>query len=80
MTIEPRSYPDPPPPDRDAIVVRGVCGVLLGIGVGAILWIRLGGLGPAASILLFMITVAGCAWGSVRHGDSFWVAVLRRRR
>ena len=80
MTIEPRSYPDPPPADRDAIVFRGVCGVLLGVGIGAVIWIRLGGPGPAASILLFAGTVVVCSWGSIQHGDSFWVAVLRRGR
>ncbi len=80
MSTEPRIYPDPPPPDREAIVVRGVCGAVLGVGVAVGVWIRLGRHGPLASVVLFAVSVVACTWGSIRRGDTFWTAVLRRQR
>lgn len=77
MSDEPRIYPDHES-DRLAILVRGVCGVLLGVALAACIWIRAGGFGMWASAALFATAVAGCAWGSIRHGDAFWLAVFMR--
>ena len=78
MNDDPRIYPDSGP-DRLAIAVRGVCGGLLGLAVATGVWIRSGGFGPWGSVALFVTAIAGCAWGAIRHGDDFWLAVLKRR-
>ena len=78
MSHDPIIYPDPAP-DREGDVVRGVCGLVLGVVVAAITWIRLGGMGLWASVALFAAVVAGCVWGSIRHGDAFWKHMLRLR-
>ena len=79
MPIEPRIYPEPQP-DRLQAVVRGVCGGLLGAVVAAVAWMRNGSLGFVATIVLFAACIAVCTLGAIRHGDAFWVRVLRRRR
>ena len=76
MSNEPKVYPEPQP-DRRAIVVRGVCGALLGLAAAAVIWMRSGGLGLWGSAALFVIV---CMLGSIRHGDLFWYGLLRRRR
>ena len=78
MSADPKLYPDPRP-EREAVVIRGACGVVLGLVAAGCIWMRSGGLGPLASVALFVAAVVGCAWGSIRHGDTFWYAVLRRR-
>ena len=60
--------------------MRGVCGALLGVGVAAVAWMRNGGFGLAATIMLFAACVAICTLGAIRQGDAFWVRVLRRSR
>ena len=67
-------YPDPAP-DR---LSRVVCGVLLGIVIGGVLWLR-AGLDPAPGVIVMAISMAGCTAGPVRWGDAFWMAILRRR-
>ena len=79
MSTEPKVYPDPSPPDREAIIVRGVCGAVLGVGVAAGLWFKLGGRGPLEAVVLLTASIVVCAWGSIRRGDAFWTAVLRRK-
>jgi hypothetical protein len=77
MSNEPRVYPEPQS-DRGAIVVRGVCGTVLGFAVAVVIWMRCGGLGLWGSVALFAVSVIVCTLGSIRHGDSFWHGVLRR--
>ena len=79
MAIEPRIYPQPQP-DRLQTVVRGVCGALLGVVVAAVVWMRNGTLGLAATIVLFAACIAVCTFGVIRHGDASWIRVLRRGR
>jgi alpha-D-ribose 1-methylphosphonate 5-triphosphate synthase subunit PhnI len=78
MTTEPKIYPCSQP-DRLALVVRGVCGVLLGLALAAYVWVRSGGFGFWPSAALFVAAVVVCTWGSIRHGDAFWLSVLIRR-
>ena len=79
MSNEPKVYPEPKS-ERGAIVVRGVCGVLLGLAAALVIWIRSGGLGLWGSVALFAASVIVCTLGSIRHGDSFWYGLLRRPR
>lgn len=79
MRNEPRVYPERQP-DRGTIVVRGICGAVLGLAVAVLIWMRSGGFGLWGSIALFTASVIVCTVGSVRHGDSFWYGVLRRPR
>jgi len=78
MSNEPKVYPEQQP-DRLAIVVRGVCGALLGLAVAVVVWMRSGGFGLWGSAALFVASVIVCTLGSIRHGDSFWYGLLRRR-
>lgn len=77
MTDEPEVHPDPQT-DRLAVIVRGVCGAILGLVVAAVIWVRGGGFGTWGTVALLAVSVLGCALGSIRHGDSFWYSVLRR--
>ena len=79
MSNEPKVYPEPQP-DRGELVVRGVCGALLGLAAAVVIWMRSGGFGPWASVALFSAAVIVCTLGSIRHGDSFWYGLLRRGR
>jgi hypothetical protein len=79
MSIEPKVYPDPEV-DREAVIVRGACGALLGVFVAVGIWMRYRGVGPVGSVALFAGSIAVCCVGSIRHGDAFWYALLRRRR
>ena len=79
MSNEPKVYPEPQP-DRGAIVVRGVCGAMLGLAAAAVIWMRSGGLGLWGSVAMFVLSVVVCTVGSILHGDSFWYRMLRRRR
>lgn len=79
MSDEPKVYPDPQT-DRLALMVRGVCGAILGLVIAVVIWMRGGGFSPWATVALFAVSVAGCALGSIRHGDSFWHSALRRQR
>jgi hypothetical protein len=79
MTLEPKIYPDPEI-DREAKIVRGICGALLGVAAAAAAWFRFGGFGVLGSTALFAGFAGVCAIGSIRHGDSFWFGLLRRRR
>ncbi len=76
MSNEPKVYPEAEP-EHGAAVVRGVCGALLGIAVGAVIWMRFGLWG---SVGLFAASIIVCTVGSIRHGDSFWYGLLRRGR
>lgn len=78
MRDEPIIYPDTKP-DRLGVIVRGVCGAVLGAGVGVFMWLRIGGLDTRMSLALFVVTVAGCTWGTIRHGDEFWLSLFKRR-
>jgi hypothetical protein len=77
MSTEPRIYPDPEI-DRGTKWVRGIFGALLGLAVAACIWVKSGGLSLWPSIALAVCSIVVGSWGSVRHGDAFWYAVLRR--
>jgi hypothetical protein len=79
MSIEPKVYPDPVV-DRETVIVRGVCGAILGVAVAVGIWIRCRGFGPLGSAALFVGSIAFCIIGAIRHGDSFWSGLLSRRR
>lgn len=79
MSNEPKVYPEPQP-DKGTTVVRGVCGALLGLALGVLIWMRSGGFGLWGTIALFAACVIVCTVGSIRHGDSFWYGLLRRPR
>ena len=79
MSNEPKVYPQPQS-DRGAIVVRGICGALLGLAAAVVIWMRSGGLGLLGSVALFAGAVILCTLGAIRHGDSFWYGLLRRPR
>ena len=78
VTTEPKVYPEPQV-DRETTVVRGVCGAVLGAVFAIVIWMRCGGFGLAGSIILFAGSILVCTVGSIRHGDSFWYGLLRRR-
>lgn len=77
MSDDPKVYPDPQA-DRLAMIVRGVCGAILGLALAGVIWMRCGGLGPWITAAIFAGSVVRCVLGSVRHGDSFWYGLLRR--
>ena len=79
MSTKPKVYSESQP-DREAVIDREVCGVLLGAAVAGVIWMRSGGFGTLASVFLFAGSVVVCAFGAIRHGDSFWLALLRLRR
>ena len=79
MSNDPKVYPEPQA-DRGAIVVRGVCGALLGLAVAVVIWMRCEGLGLWGSVALFAGSIIVCTLGSIQHGDSFWHSLLRRPR
>ena len=79
MSNEPKVYPEAQP-EQGAVVVRGVCGALLGIAVGAVIWMRSGGFSLWGTVGLFAASIIVCTVGSIRHGDSFWYGLLRRGR
>jgi hypothetical protein len=79
MSIEPKDYRDPAV-DREAAIVRGVCGAVLGVVIALGIWIRCSGLGPWSSAALFAGSIVVSVIGAIRHGDSFWYGSLRRRR
>jgi hypothetical protein len=79
MSNDPKVYPEPPS-DRGAIVVRGVCGAVLGLAVAVVIWMRSGGVGPWGSVALFAASVIVCTFGSIHHGDSFCYRLLRSRK
>ncbi len=64
-------------PGREGRVLRAVCGVLLGLVLGLYLWVR-ARCGMAPGLALVAACTVGCAFGSARWGDAFWVAILRR--
>jgi len=76
---EPRIYPDPPEPDAVAKGVRAVFGGLLGLALSAGLWIRLGGPGLWATLIVATLTVGFCVCAAVKFGNSFWGSLPRRR-
>ena len=78
MNNEPKVYPDPSV-DREAVVIRGVCGALLGVCFAAFVWFKCGGFGVLGSIVLLSGSIVTCTFGSIRHGDSFWYSLLSRR-
>jgi hypothetical protein len=80
MTDDPRPaiYPDPERAPLE-VVVRVVCGVLLGVALGLAMWLR-AQWGLAPGLVATAASMAVCAWGSLRWGDEFWMAVLRRGR
>jgi hypothetical protein len=72
-------YPDPDPTsDRLGLVVRAVCGLLLGVVLGFLVWAR-GRLDIGPGLIVMAVSAVACAFGSARWGDDFWYAVLRRR-
>ena len=77
MNTEPKAYPDPEP-DPQALLVRGICGAALGAAMALAAWLRHGGMGVLASVVVFALSMAGCAWGAIRHGDAFWTDLLGR--
>ncbi len=79
MSIEPNAYPDPEP-DPQALLVRGVCGAVLGAAVALAIWVRHSGMGALASIVVFAVSMVSGAWGAIRRGDAFWTELLRRWR
>ncbi|MGM9480662.1 hypothetical protein ACS5PN_05655 [Roseateles sp. NT4] len=68
--------PDPQP-EPLVVKVRAVCGGLAGVVAAAVVWIKLGGLGPMLTTLLFIGMPAVCAFLAVRHGDRFWERLIR---
>jgi len=71
-------YPDPDPAsDRFGLIVRAVCGLLLGVVLGFLLWVR-ARFDPVPGLAVMALSMIACAFGSARWGDAFWVAVLRR--
>ena len=79
MSDELKVYPEPQI-DRGTSIVRGACGALSGTTVAGLIWMRSRGFGLWGSIALFAASVIVCSVGSIRHGDSFWHGLLRRRR
>ncbi len=62
------------------VKIRLVCGVLLGVFIGFGAALRLNPTKPIWFALILLVAVVGCAWGAVRQGDRFWIAVLGRFR
>lgn len=68
--------PDPKP-EPIVVKVRAVCGGLAGIVAAAVLWLRLGGVGPVPTVVLFIVVPAVIAYLAVRYGDTFWEHWIR---
>ena len=71
--------PDPEP-EPIVVKVRAVCGGLAGIVAAAVIWLRLGGLGPVTTGLLFISVPAVVGYLAVRYGDAFWERWIRGDR
>jgi hypothetical protein len=78
--IDPSAAPDPPlgfpdpPRDRFGFWVRFFFGALLGIILGACVWLRLLS-GVDHAWIAVPIAALLCALAAARHGDNFWVAL-----
>ncbi|MBW8848678.1 MAG: hypothetical protein JF607_27425 [Burkholderiales bacterium] len=68
--------PDPEP-EPIVVKVRAVCGGLAGLFAAAVIWLKLGGAGPIATVLLFIGAPVLTAYGAVRYGDAFWERWIR---
>lgn len=64
--------PDPQP-ERIVLIVRAVCGLLAGLFVAGVSWLKyLSGLGTWPTVLWFAAWGAAFAWLAMRLGDAFW--------
>jgi len=68
--------PDPEP-EPIVVKVRAVCGGLAGLVVAGVLWLRVGGVGPILTALLFIGVPVVLACLAVRCGDGFWERWIR---
>ena len=73
---EPLFLPDPEP-EPIVVMVRAVCGGLAGLVCALVIWLRLGGIGPLATALLFIAVPVVIAYLAVRYGDQFWERWMR---
>ena len=71
-SVKPKFDPDPPEPDTFTKTVRAVCGALLGLLIGFEISEYFRPFGPAGSLAVYAVTVAGSAMLAVRYGDEFW--------
>ncbi|HEY8877589.1 MAG TPA: hypothetical protein VIN03_08515 [Roseateles sp.] len=68
--------PDPEP-EPIVVKVRAVCGGIAGLVVAAVFWVRLGGVGPIPTALLFIGVPAVIGYLAVKFGDQFWERWIR---
>jgi len=66
-------------PDRPEIIIRAICGGLLGVLLAAYAWIRIGGLSLVPTLLLFLGFIAVSALLAARFGDRYWEGFARGR-
>ena len=66
-------------PDRQEIVIRAICGGLLGVLLAAYAWVRIGGLSPIATLFLFLGFIVISALLAARFGDRYWEGLARDR-
>jgi hypothetical protein len=77
--LDPSAGPDPPlgfpdpPRDRFECLVRFFFGALLGILVGAFIWVRCF-LGTELGWIAIPISVLVCAFSAAHYGDNFWLS------
>jgi len=69
---EERLFLPDPEPEPIVVKVRAVCGGVAGIVAAAVIWLRLHGLGPIPTALLFICMPAVVGYLAVRYGDTFW--------
>jgi len=77
---EERLFLPDPEPKPIVVKVRAVCGGLAGLGAAAVLWAKLGGIGPIPTTLLFIVVPAVVAYVAARYGDAFWERWIRGDR
>jgi hypothetical protein len=76
---EPTIFIDPKP-DRLEVVLRLVCGAVIGAFLAFNTWLRLAPIGSAWTATLFVAFVLACIWGAVKYGDHFWHGLTGRVR
>jgi hypothetical protein len=76
---DPLFLPDPEV-DRQELIIRLICGALLGFFVGISVVLRFNPFELFWLGVIFFVSIVGCAIAAAYWGDRFWSGVLRMWR
>jgi CHASE2 domain-containing sensor protein len=67
-------------PDAFERRVRLVCGGILGLVLGVLVCLYVRPLSMPMNLGVVLASVVACAFGALRYGDKFWIAVIQAFR